>query len=391
MIAKSSFLFLSSFVLLLLVSCSDDPEVTESEASTEAKTVVEQSTWSSIVDDKWQTVHDLTELVYPQSRDPAIVWGEIISSEKHNLEKRLQQAVDTGKITQEKADETLRLFNDYQWVKEDMADGEADSSTPEWMNGYAYTFKVPTGYTENTRDYPVVIYLHGGQATYPGQSNVFMDQFYMPDENPYILVAPAKTEWDWDADKIVDVIEDFSANLRVNRNRIYLTGISMGGRGTYIVAAAMPDVFAGLMPLSSHHAPYSYVHLAPLVAHLPIWTSHGDQDSISSYDMAVEMVRELEKRQADVTFHTVVGGDHEGWDTIYGNPKVIDWLLLQQKDSSTAVTASTTAPNNGTCILAGGEIVQDGWSGKDTGSNSCNQCRCMNSGLACTKMACHQK
>ena len=117
MIAKSSFLFLSSFVLLLLVSCSDSPEGNESEASTEIKIVVEQSTWSSIMDDQWLTVHDLTELVYPQSRDPAIVWGEIISSEKHNLEKRLQQAVDKGKITQEKADETLRLFNDYQWVK----------------------------------------------------------------------------------------------------------------------------------------------------------------------------------------------------------------------------------------------------------------------------------
>ena len=391
MIAKSSSRFLFPFVLLLLVSCSDALEVTEPETATEMETVVDQSTWSSIVDDQWLAVHDLMELVYPQSKDPAIVWGEIISSEKHNLEKRLQQAVHAGKITQEKADETLRLFNDYQWTREDMDEGETDMSIPEWMNGYAYTFKVPTGYTENARDYPVVIYLHGGQTTYPGQSNVFMDQFYMPDGDPYILVAPAKTEWDWDADKIVDVIEDFSTNLRVNRNRIYLTGISMGGRGTYVVAAAIPDVFAALMPLSSHHAPYSYVQLAPLVAHLPIWTSHGDQDSISSYDMAEEMVRELEKRQADVTFHTVVGGDHEGWDTIYGNPKVIHWLLSQRKVSSASVTTATPVTNNGTCVLTGGEMVQDGWSGKDTGSNSCNQCRCMKGGLACTKMACHQK
>ena len=43
------------------------------------------------------------------------------------------------------------------------------------------------------------------------------------------------------------------------------------------------------------------------------------------------------------------------------------------------------------CVLTGGEVVEDGWSGKDTGSNSCNQCRCMKAGLACTKMACHQK
>ena len=44
-----------------------------------------------------------------------------------------------------------------------------------------------------------------------------------------------------------------------------------------------------------------------------------------------------------------------------------------------------------TCTSNGGEVVEKGWSGKDTGSNSCNQCRCMQGGLACTKMACHQK
>ena len=87
MIAKSFSRFLFLLVLLLLVSCSDSSEVTEPETSIEIETVVDQSTWSSIVDDQWLAVHGLTELVYPQSKDPAIVWGEIISSETLNLEK----------------------------------------------------------------------------------------------------------------------------------------------------------------------------------------------------------------------------------------------------------------------------------------------------------------
>ena len=101
----------------------------------------------------------------------------------------------------------------------------------------------------------------------------------------------------------------------------------MGGRGTYIVAASLPDLFAALMPLSSHHRPYSYLNLAPKVTHLPIWTSHGDQDIISSYNVAAEMVDELEKLGANVIFQTVSGGGHDGWDTIYRNPNTFDWLL----------------------------------------------------------------
>jgi len=55
---------------------------------------------------------------------------------------------------------------------------------------------------------------------------------------------------------------------------------------------------------------------------------------------------------------------------------------------STLITAAEGIEAGGTCTLSGGEVVQQGWSGKDTGSNDCNQCRCLNAGLACTKMAC---
>ena len=69
----------------------------------------------------------------------------------------------------------------------------------------------------------------------------------------------------------------------------------MGGRGTFIVAAQLPNYFAGLMPLSPHHGPYSYLPLADKVAHLPIWMSHGDIDWTSSYDLAVQMANPLEE------------------------------------------------------------------------------------------------
>ena len=101
----------------------------------------------------------------------------------------------------------------------------------------------------------------------------------------------------------------------------------MGGRGTFIVAAELPDYFAAIMPLSPHHAPYSYVHLAEDVAHLPIWLSHGDADSVSSYEMAVEMAQELQDLAAEIEFHTVIDGEHEGWFSIYSDPVAMEWIL----------------------------------------------------------------
>ena len=96
-------------------------------------------------------------------------------------------------------------------------------------------------------------------------------------------------------------LEDVQKNMRIDKDRIYLTGLSMGGRGTYIVAAKLPHYFAALMPLSPHHQPYSYLSLASKVSHLPIWMSHGTADKISSYDMASQMAEELKKENKTST------------------------------------------------------------------------------------------
>ena len=260
------------------------------------------SPWPPIVEAHWLDIQGLTELVYPNSQDPVITLLKLISSDQSDDKKEEQ--------------------------KTKVAPGDP---VPDWMLGYPFAIKVPIDYSKNSRDYPVVVYLHGGQSTPPEQNNSFMDQFYMSLQDPYILVGPTKVGWEWDAEKISDVIQDVRANLRVDDDRIYLTGVSMGGRGSYIVAAALPELFAALMPLSSHHGPYSYVKLAPMVKHLPIWTSHGDQDAISSYDVATEMVAALEKLGVDVTFWPVPGGDHGGWSTIYRDQGTLDWLLSHKK------------------------------------------------------------
>ena len=203
-----------------------------------------------------------------------------------------------------------------------------------WTLGYQYGVSLPSSYNVDQRSFPLVVFLHGGSTGLPGGQNPLSDAFYIPDDDPYVLAIPSKKEEDWDAQKTLDVITDIKAKLRIDSSRVYLTGLSMGGRGTFIVAAEIPRQFAAIMPLSPHHGPYSYIHLAPKISDIPIWMSHGDKDTISSYEMALEMKDELQELGAEITFNTITGGRHCCWREIYSNPQVIRWLLSRKKIAS---------------------------------------------------------
>ena len=196
----------------------------------------------------------------------------------------------------------------------------------DWMCGYTYSVKVPRGYN-SSNEYPVFLFLHGQLLDSVFFNNMLTNNFYMPEDDKYIIVRPSKLESDWDPKKALDVLEDVKSHLSVDDDRVYLTGLSMGGRGTFIVAAALPDYFAAIMPLSPHHGPYSYLPLAEDVAHLPIWMSHGTADNTSSYEMAAQMAENLTELGAEIEFETVVDGEHGGWYTIYTDPVAMQWIL----------------------------------------------------------------
>lgn len=196
----------------------------------------------------------------------------------------------------------------------------------DWMCGYTYSVKIPGGYNASNQ-YPVFLYLHGQLEDSVFFNNMLTNNFHVPEDDKYIIVRPSKLEVDWDPKKALDVLEDVKSHLSVDDDRVYLTGLSMGGRGTFIVAAALPDYFAAIMPLSPHHEPYSYIPLAKDVAHLPIWMSHGTADNTSSYEMAEQMAENLSDLGAEIEFHPVLDGGHYIWFPIYSDPSVMQWML----------------------------------------------------------------
>ena len=201
----------------------------------------------------------------------------------------------------------------------------------DWMCGYTYSVKIPPAYN-SSQSYPIFLFLHGEVFDSVFFNNFLTNNFHMPEDDKYIIVRPSKLELDWDPKKTLDVLEDVKSNLNVDDDRVYLTGLSMGGRGTFIVAAALPDYFAAIMPLSPHHQPYSYLPLAEEVAHLPIWMAHGTADNTSSYEMAAQMAENLTQLGANITFVSIIDGGHGGWFSIYIDPTPMEWILSHTRN-----------------------------------------------------------
>ena len=202
-----------------------------------------------------------------------------------------------------------------------------------WKCGYSYVLRFPENFKKNKK-YPLVVFLHGGINSTPRKLNsriLTVNSFFIPENDQYIIASPIKLGIDWSPKKIQDVIADIESQLKIDKKRIYLTGLSMGGRGTFIVAAELPDLFAAIMPLSPHHTPYSYLNLASKVSHLPIFLHHSTNDKTSKFSVAEKMSDELKKLNANMLFDIGNFG-HYGWNKIYKNPENINWLISWKKE-----------------------------------------------------------
>jgi predicted peptidase len=114
---------------------------------------------------------------------------------------------------------------------------------------------------------------------------------------------------------------------RVDVDRIYVTGLSMGGFGTWSLALAYPNRFAAILPICGGGEPI----LAHRISHLPAWVFHGAGDTVVPLRRSEEMVRALREADGNVRFTVYPDTDHDAWTPTYENPEVFQWLLEQRR------------------------------------------------------------
>lgn len=197
-----------------------------------------------------------------------------------------------------------------------------------------YSVFLPRDYTPSKK-YPAIVFLHGiGESGSDGKACTSVGLgpvIAKRDGNfPFIVIFP-QTGWDWTSDAsdkiMLDALHDAQANYSIDADRIILTGMSSGGKGTWVLGARHRDVFAALVPMAG----YSDTADVPLLKDMPVWALHNSGDFIVPVGGSREMVKEL-KDEGNINVHyqefDQVG--HDCWDKAYDSGELMTWMLGQR-------------------------------------------------------------
>jgi predicted peptidase len=218
---------------------------------------------------------------------------------------------------------------------------------------YRYQVYVPSGYTR-TQSWPVILFLHGaGEQGLDGllQTEVGLGSAIRryADRYPAIVVFPqTRPDAAWAgtmADVAMKALEATEREFATDNSRVYLTGLSRGGSGTWYLAYRNPTRFAALLVVCGRIRPAPtttdpvvpaadgepFSTLAAKLKDLPIWVFHGDADQTVPVDESRGVTTALKELGSAVRYSELPGVGHNAWDTAYRSPEVPTWLFAQRR------------------------------------------------------------
>ncbi|MDT7856536.1 prolyl oligopeptidase family serine peptidase [Rubrivirga sp. S365] len=140
----------------------------------------------------------------------------------------------------------------------------------------------------------------------------------------FVVVAPQVPEGQrWTTGRVVAALDDALARYRVDADRVYLTGLSMGGYGTWEAIEKVPERFAAAVPVCGGGNRLGI----GAARDVPVWAFHGAMDTVVPVGASVEMVRALREAGGAVRFTVYPDAGHDAWTETYANPAVYEWLL----------------------------------------------------------------
>lgn len=178
--------------------------------------------------------------------------------------------------------------------------------------------------------WPLILYLHGILET--GDNIELLTRRGMPKRLelgltlPFFVISPQNPDTFWDVSALQALLDQVIEKYPVNADRIYVTGVSLGGVATWELAARAPDRFAAIAPVSG----WGDVATAARVKDLPIWAQHGKHDFLvwpSAHEKMIEAVRQA----GGSPRWTTVSGGHDVWDAVYGNAELYRWFLRHER------------------------------------------------------------
>jgi predicted peptidase len=231
-------------------------------------------------------------------------------------------------------------------MRTQVTDGKHASATFNWKltrrGEMPYLLYLPKGYSPHSkRGSPLMLFLHGSgeRGTNVQRAGIHgpMSLVKSGKQFPFIIVAPLCPAGEqWENDSLSLLLDHVMKKFRVDTKRVYLTGLSMGGYGTWSLGITQPERFAAIAPICGGGSGIDVIlggrDRAAALKSLPVWAFHGAKDSVVLLEESERMVNALKKLGAkDVKLTVYPEAEHNSWTETYNNPELYEWLLKQHR------------------------------------------------------------
>jgi predicted peptidase len=198
-----------------------------------------------------------------------------------------------------------------------------------------YLLFLPKQYDTAPQKWPVILFLHGA-----GERGDDLNQVKrhgppkLVEADPdfgFIVISPQCPKgvfWNGNIETLKQLVDHVAETYQVDRTRIYLTGLSMGGYGSWAMAAQYPELFAAVVPICGG----GQVETAEKLKGIPLWVFHGGKDTVVSLDKSQAMVDAVKAAGGNVEFTIYPDAGHDSWTATYNNPQLYEWLLKHTSD-----------------------------------------------------------
>jgi predicted peptidase len=211
-----------------------------------------------------------------------------------------------------------------------------------------YRFR-PPGYWTGRHGVPLLVYLHGSGARgfdnvrqLRSVPNVLCDGF-LADAFPCAVLAPqCPEELNWSShidsdvdmvDAVLRMIDDVLKDTRLDPQRVYLAGFSMGGYGAWALAARAPGRFAAVVPIAGGGDP----SWAQQLIDAPVWAVHGAEDQVVPVGQSQSMIAAIREAGGDPRFSELPGVGHGSWQAVFSkDSEILEWVFRQSREPATS-------------------------------------------------------
>jgi dienelactone hydrolase len=211
---------------------------------------------------------------------------------------------------------------------------KAQQTAEKMVREVRYLLYLPQGYAQDTTQrWPLMLFLHGsgerGDDLEKVKTHGPPKLIAQGRQLPFIVVSPqaARSSMAWDAQDLYELLQDCKRKYRVDPDRVYLTGLSMGGFGTWDLALKHPEEFAAIVPICGGGDTTD----AWKLRNMSVWCFHGAKDSTVPIKRSQQLVHAVGRYNPSVKFTVYPEAGHDCWTVTYINDSLYTWLLSQKR------------------------------------------------------------